>query len=352
MKCLNLIIIAFLILIFISPLAYANSSTETVTHYLHYASSVGTVNTVDTKHRIMNTTTSWSGTTQTCSNETNTVGTNYVYWYFYVYPTLAGSLTIAGTPAATLYLKANASVSDLTFVTTINKISTSGSRTQISTKSTGSFSLSTSYAVKTNTHGSASATVSSGYMLELNVTLGGSATANLTLTLAYDTNTYKSKLTLPCTDPVTVSLTSTKSVYEWEETMSLTVTVTDVWGGYDIASTPTITFSVPTGLSYTPTASSTGDTQYTNTYTYTYGGVSWPGGPGTWQATSSTSDNSDNSYTSSTLSFILRESGGVGPDPEPYQWTPSEGNETVIVVIIIIVIAMIIIASRKGKKRR
>lgn len=350
MKALNLIIIAFLVLIFMSPLAYANPGTETVTQYLHYSGSVGTVNAIDTKHRIMNTTTSWSGTTQTCINETNTVGTNYVFWYFYVYPTLAGALTINGAPVVTIYLKSNASVADLTLITTINKISGAGSRTQITTKSTGS-KIGTSYAGNVSTHGSVSTAVSSSYMLELNVTLGGSATANLTLTLGYDTNTYKSKLTIPSVDPLVDTLTSSKSVYEWEETMTLTVTVTDVWGGYDIASTPTITFSFPTGLSYTPTASSTGDSQYTNTYTYTYGGVSWPGGPGTWQATSGASDNSGNSYTSSTLTFTLRESGGVGP-PE-YQWTPGEGDQTVIVVIIIVaVVALIAITSRKGKKRR
>ena len=349
----RVLLLAFMLCLVLSafPMAYASPGTVSVTHYLHYAASVGTVNTINTQGRIMNTTTSWSASTQTVSGETNTTGTNYVNWYFYVYPVLAGDLSINGAPAVTLYLKSNVSVTDLTLITTINKISNTGARTQISTKTTSSLSLGTSYQAVTNTHGTVTATVSSGYLLELNITLGGSTSANLTLTLAYDTSTYPSKMTIPCVDPVTITLSSDKSIYEWEQGATLTVTVKDVWGGYDVASAPTISFTTPTGLSYTTSASSTGESQYTNTYTYTITRLSDLAGAGDWKATASVSDRTGNSYTSSAYTFELRPpGGGETPKPEPYTIEPGAPDNTILIIAIIVIILILVLAS--GKKRR
>ena len=350
----RVLLLAFMLCLVLSafPMAYASPGTVSVTHYLHYAASVGTVNTINTQSRIMNTTTSWSASVQTASGTTNTAGTNYVSWYFYVYPVLAGDLSINGAPAVTLYLKSNVSITDLTLITTINKISSTGARTQISSKTTSSLSLGTSYQAVTNTHGTVTTTVSSSYLLELNITLGGSTTANLTLTLAYDTSIYPSKMTIQCVDPVTITLSSDRSIYEWEQGATLTVTVKDVWGGYDIASAPTISFTTPTGLSYTTSASSTGESQYTNTYTYTITRLSDIAGAGDWKATASVSDRSGNSYTSSTYTFELRSpGGGETPKPEPYSIEPGTADNTIILVAaIIFIILLLVLAS--GKKRR
>ena len=355
MKRAVLIIFTLCLVLSAFPIVDASPGTVTVTHYLHYTASIGTVNTINTQGRIMNTTTSWSSAVQTVSGTTNTVGTNYVKWYFYVYPVLAGDLSINGAPAVTLYLKANVSVSDLTLITTINKISSTGARTQISSKSTGSLSLGTSYQAVTNTHSSVSTTVSSGYMLELNITIGGSTSANLTLTLAYDTANYPSKMTIPCVDPVTVTLSSDQTIYEWEQGATLTVTVNDVWGGYDIASAPTISFTTPTGLSFTTSASNVGNSQYTNTYTYTISRLSDIAGAGDWKATATASDRSGNSYTSNTYTFELKPLGGGGtqPKPEPYSIEPGTTDNTIILVAaIIFIILLLLLASGKKRRRR
>lgn len=329
----------------------------TVTHYLH-KTSIGVVNTIDTQGYAFNTTEDWSGATQERSQAV-TAG-SYVNWYFYLYPVLAGTLVHSGTPTVAVYFKSNASVSDIDFVTTINKVSSTGTKTQLSTKTSSSQSVGTGYATLTNTHASLSASVLSGFNLELNITLGGSA-SNLTLYMAYDTATYKSKLTFSVNDPLAVSLSSDKNAYEWEDTATLTASVTDIWGGYDIDSTPTISWTLPSGLSSSvTTALSTGDAQYTNTYTYssTLGGKA---GKGTWQSylanwasTSSVSDKSGNSYTSSSITYELRPSGGsIGDGDGGATPLPAIDTRQVQSIIgIIVIAALILIYAVKSRKKR
>lgn len=337
------LLVSVAVLLLFCSFAHVDAASYSVTHYLH-KSGVGTVNTINTQGYTLNTTTDWSGSTQTRSGEV--AAASAVSWQFYIYPTLKGTLTHAGVPTVTLYLKTNSSVSDVDYITTINKISAAGSRTQLSTKTTANISLSTSYAAKTNTHASLSTTVATDFMLELNVTLSGSA-SNLNYTIAFDTATYQSKMVLVATDPLSVTVTSDKTIYEWHEQATVTVTVTDVWGGYDISgSTHTLSWSDPTGLTGTATQSSYGDAQYTNTYTYTFTPKN-SGGAGVWTCTSSTTDQSSNSYSSSSYSFTLKTEGGsVPPDAsQPVQST--DPTVIYIVVGVLVVVALIYWVQKK-----
>lgn len=265
----------------------------------------------------------------------------------------------SGVPVATLYLKANASVSDVTIITKISKVSSGGSKTALSTKTSSSQSLGTSYAAKTNTHASLTATVASTFNLELNVTIGGSNSGDLTYTLAYDVATYKSKMALKVTDPLTATVTSDQTSYKYREQATMTVTVTDIWGGYDIASAPTVTFSAPgPGLSGATTALSTGNAQYSNTYTWTFTPMEEAtkyGYPlGDWTSTATVSDNSGNSYTSSSYSFAWERQDPTGSNPppdQPLQLPPSYGN-ILIIGAIVAVVAIIWSTQRKRKVKR
>ena len=345
-----------LLVVFLSVALFTlpvQAADNTVTLYFHKDASVGTVNTKASDGQVLNTSTSWSGSTQ--ENASDTASGDYFSCFFYLYPTLAGTLTLNGVPSAVIYFKANASVNDLTYVTTINKIASGGSATLVSTKSSGSQSVGTSYAALTNTHSSVSTTVASGYTLQLNITIGGSA-SNLTLTIGYDTAATQSKLSLVATNPLSITLSSDKSIYEWEEGATLTATVTSVFGGYDIASAPTISFTTPTGLSYTSSVDSYAEAQYSNTYTYSLSPLNGEGGAGTWQATSAVSDKTGNSYTSSTLSFDLRQGGGqnVAPDQTSGD-SPSSFFADNPLIIIAVVVALLCIwfgLSKGGKKSR
>lgn len=344
------VLLAVLSILLLSVLAAPSScaTDNSVTLYLHKAGSIGTVNTKGTAGQILNTTAYWSSSVQ--ENSSQTASGAYFSCYFYLYPTLAGSLVLHGAPASTTFFKANASASDLTLITTLSKVAADGASTQLSTKSDASESVGTSYAALTSTHSSVSATVASGFTLKLNVTVGGSA-SNLTLTVGYDTLATNSRLVLVATDPLTVSLSSSKSVYEWEDGATLTSTVTDVFGGYDVAAAPTIAFSTPSGLTYTTSASSVGDSQYTNTYTYTIPKLNSGAGAGTWRATSSVSDRGGNSYASAGYSFELRAPGGTGPSPT-LTLTPGDQTNVGVAVIAVVAVAAIVAVAATGRKRK
>jgi hypothetical protein len=277
--------------------------------------------------------------------------------YFYLYPTLAGTLTFSGIMTVIPFIKANATVVDVTLITTLNKISATGVSTLISTKSNvSSVALNATYIEQPSPHSSISTTVASGFTLELNITLGGSA-SNLTYSVGYDTAVVNSRITLVAEDAVTISLSSDFQTYERNKDACLTATVTDVFGGYDIASSPSVLFTNPFGLGYTLAASSYGDTQYSNTYTYTIAELSVVGQAGTWTPTVTTTDRSGNSFTSS-YSFV------VTTEPGPYNWDPGVpplsligGADvgtvtTVVVVMVLLALGLSGYYLSRGKKRR
>jgi len=351
-------VIAFLILLLClglssSVLVVASPGSNTVTLNLHKDSSVGVVNTKSTAGQIFNTTASWSGATQENSSEVAAAGVWSVY--FYLYPTLAGTLTFNGIMTVIPFIKANDTVADVTLVTTLNKVAVAGATTLISTKSNASIALDTNYAEKPSPHSSISTTVASGFILELNITLADSA-SNLNYSVGYDTAAVNSRITLVAEDVVTTSLSSDFQTYERDDAACLTATVTDVFGGYDIASS-TVLFANPLGLGYTLAASSYGDTQYSNTYVYTITKLSVVGQAGTWTPTVTTTDRSGNSFTSS-YSFVVTTEPGArnwNPDLPPLSWTGTpSGDATIVIVGLIIAICGLALwyGTKKPKRRR
>jgi hypothetical protein len=350
-------VIAFLILLLClglssSVLVVASPGSNTVTLNLHKDSSVGVVNTKSTAGQIFNTTASWSGATQENSSEVAAAGVWSVY--FYLYPTLAGTLTFNGIMTVIPFIKANDTVVDVTLITTLNKISVAGASTLISTKTNASsVALDLAYAEQPSPHSSISTTVASGFTLELNITLADSA-SNLNYSVGYDTAAVNSRITLVAEDVVTTSLSSDFQTYERDDAACLTATVTDVFGGYDIASS-TVLFANPLGLGYTLAASSYGDTQYSNTYVYTISKLSVVGQAGTWTPTGTTTDRSGNSFTSSYSFIVTTEPGARNWDPDlpplSFTGTPS-GDASVVVVVIVAICGLLLWYGTKKPKRR
>jgi len=348
------IVLLCLVLGFSGGLVTANPGLNTVTLYLHKDAAVGTVNTKGTAGQIFNTTTSWSGGTQENSSALAARGNWSVY--FYLYPTLAGALTFSGSMTVIPFIKANDTVADVVLSTTLNAISVAGVSTLISTKSNSSVAVGLAYAEKLSPHSPISATVASGSTLELNITLGNS-TSKLTYSVGYDTAVVDSRITLAAEDAVTVSLSSDFLTYERDDAACLTATVTDVFGGYDIASSPSVLFTNPFGLSYTLAASSYGDTQYSNTYFYTISKLSVVGQAGTWTPTVTTTDRSGNSFTSSYSFVVTTEPGARNWDPDlpPLSWTGSpSGDASVVVVVLIVAVcgSLLWYGTKKPRRRR
>jgi len=351
----SLMLLLCLGLSFSGALVTASPGSNTVTLNLHKDTSVAALNTKNTAGQIFNTTASWSVGTQENSSEVAATGNWSVY--FYLYPTLAGTLTFSGIMTVIPFIKANATVADVNLITTLNKISGGGVSTLVSTKSNVSVGLNATYFEKASPHSAISTTVASGFTLELNITLGGSA-SNLTYSVGYDTAAVNSRITLVAEDAVTASLSSDFVTYERDDSSCLTATITDVFGGYDIASSPTVLFTSPIGLVYTLAADSYGDTQYSNTYVYTISKLSVVGQAGTWTPTVTTTDRSGNSYTSSYSFIVTTEPGPRNWDPDlpPLSFTGSpSGDATIVVVGIIIAGAALLLWSgtrKKGRKHR
>lgn len=349
----SLILLLCLGLSFSGVLVTANPGSNTVNLNLHKDTSVGVVNTKGTAGQIFNTTASWSGATQENSSEVAATGAWSVY--FYLYPTLAGTLTFSGIMTVIPFIKANDTVVDVTLITTLNKISVAGVSTLISTKSNvSSVALDLAYAEKPSPHSAISTTVASGFTLELNITLAASA-SNLNYSVGYDTAVVNSRITLVAEDVVTTSLSSDFQTYKRDDAACLTATVTDVFGGYDIASSPSVLFTNPLGLGYTLAASSYGDTQYSNTYTYTISKLSVVGLAGTWTPTITTTDRSGNSFTSSYSFVVTTEPGARNWDPDiaPTSWTGSpSGDVNLVVVGLIVTVCGLLLWYGTKKPRR
>ena len=341
-KAIAFLAIFFLVLGFSGSLVTAGSSTVTLN--LHKAASISTVNTKGTGGQIFNTTASWSSGVQENSSAVAAAGAWSVY--FYLYPTLAGTLTFSGTMTVTTWIKANATVVDPVLTTTLSKIAAGGAATLISTKA-ATIDLNATYFAKSSAHSTISATVASGFTLQLNVTLSGSA-SNLTYTVGYDTAATNSRIALVATDPVTVSLSTDFDAYRTDQSPVLTATVTDVFGGYDIAEDHVHVVCTYPVVSYTLAQSSYGDTQYSNTYTYT---VIHPA-EGTWTPTATTTDNTGNSYTSAYSFRVNAEPGPGNLNPldvtGSVQW--SFGTPEFVGVCIVAAAGLLIWQAKKPRR--
>jgi hypothetical protein len=200
--------------------------------------------------------------------------------------------------------------------------------------------------------GSASVTIGADYYIFATVSICIKNDTD-TVTLWYDTTTMNSRFTLVAEDVVTTSLSSDFQTYERDDAACLTATITDVFGGYDIASA-TVLFTHPLGLGYTLAASSYGDTQYSNTYVYTISKLSVVGLAGTWTPTGTTTDRSGNSFTSSYSFVVTTEPGARNWDSDPLSWTGTpSGDATIVGVGLIIAIGGLALwyGTKKPKRR-
>ena len=334
-------VIAFLILLclalsFTVAIVTANPGSNTVNLNFH-KTGAQTLWTGNTTTQIMNTTSTgyWSASAQSVdfvipANET------YYNTTFFVYPKLAGALS-ATSGSFEVYLNSTKPI--MTSVWIHSYYTTNGNTNTSLYSGVGSNAtvITAAATLVTIAGGSASVTIGADYYIFATVSICIKNDTD-TVTLWYDTTTMNSRFTLVAEDVVTTSLSSDFQTYERDDAAILTATVTDVFGGYDIASA-TVLFTNPSGLSYTLAASSYGDAQYSNTYVYTISKLSVVGQAGTWTPTVTTTDRSGNSFTSSYSFVVTTESGSRNWDPDlsPLSWTGTPSGDTTIVVVGLIV---------------
>ena len=348
MRRITVSVIALLVLsLFVSfgvVLVDANPGSNTVNLNFH-KTAAETLWTGNTTTQIMNTrnTGYWSVLAQSINF---VIPTNETYYNttFFLYPALAGALS-ATAGSFDVYL--NSTKSLLTSVW-IHSYYTSNGNTNTSLYSgvgSNATVITPTATLVTIGGGAGSVTIGANYYLFVTVSICIKNDTD-TVTLWYDTATLNSRFVLTATDPLTVSLSRNNAILT---AASLTVTVTDVFGGYDIASNPIITFTSPS-VSYATTASSTGDTQYSNTYTYTFSAAL---AMGSWTGTGATSDNSGSSYTSSSFSFEVLPEGGFNWDPESsLSLLPGMSNSNLAIIVIVVIVAGLGILVLKGSPRK
>jgi hypothetical protein len=259
---------------------------------------------------ILNPKQTWSASTQEVSGALDPGVT--AKWY--QYPVLAGDLTISGDVTVVVYVKASVATTGVTVTTTLSKVDSNGTVTQISTQSSTE-NLGTTYAAVTHTHSNVSATVSSGYNLELKATLYLAGATTTTGYIGYDTSTENTGVTLPCEDHFTITLTANRTYVVSGNTVTFTVTATDDFGGIDLQ-TPTITVTDVNGNvrvnAQAMTAQSVSDSQYTNTWTYTVNPLNLVGYAyqGVWHAQGTIKDQAGSTLNTPQLSFTYALPGG------------------------------------------
>jgi len=328
------IILATLIFSMVPINVNASPTNYDVKLYFHKVSSV-TLYGSTTTTTIMNTTSTgyFKSTNQTVSVTCSTNDTYYTLATFYLYPKLAGSLTIPSQTALPLklYLKADKDVSDIYIQTNLNKTSsTDGSTSEIATTSTyGSTSLSTSVALKSVSGpvvGSA-VTVESGYYLVLKIEVKTTSSAPVTVTLYYDTSDCPSRIDrLTVSDHFDITAINTylgtvaQSDFHPTDTINLTATIVDAFGGYDIASV--VMYYLPYGHTTrvgndTATLLSGTDTSYTVYYydTYTHSSEEYTGIY--WVPYVEVTDRSGNTITESGDKIGIYGPSGQEPTPPP-----------------------------------
>ena len=260
----------------------ASPATNTVKLNLHEVSAKE-LWTGNTTTHIMNTTGIgyWSSSAQELSVKIPLDNTFYTLDTFWLWCKTAGAVTIESTAThmAKLYLKANKTLtSAVEAKIEMWKTTTAGANTTIGTTSTtGPFSLNTTYQFIDTiayTFGSDTTVETSNY-IQVKISLN-STIANATITMAYDTATYPSRIELGVNDHITVNsitITPAGGIYAFDESITATISVSDDFGIYDIKTVylwfrPT-GFSVSVGTSQTATAPSGASTGTGNSGSWT-----------------------------------------------------------------------------------
>lgn len=306
---------------------------------------------------IFNTTTLW-----TAQAEPSGVQTLDVVWT--MYPALAGDLKLNGQYSVSLYIKANDTATGSQLQTWLYMRSPTGTETSLRYAGT-TINVGTTYQLFTITSSAVSQTVPAGYTLRLEAMVN--LTGAYTFYIAYGSATYPSKITLPLEDHVTIATSSDKDKVLGQDTILFTVKVKDALGGYDLH-TPTVTIrdsgNVARKSNAQTTAYSVGDTQYENTWTYTYRPYDDVGNSfqGVWSWLASCSDNTGNTLDSQTLNFQYQlpgstpqdqtqnQTGGTRQTPTTEEWLRQ--NAIYLVAIGIILVAVFYAGAGKSKRRR
>jgi hypothetical protein len=336
---LTLLLMMTMIPMILPPTVNASPTTYTVKTYLHNIGSSKSIVTGLSSQYIMNTTTSWSSTNQTRTISAS--NTTYGSVYFYLYPKLAGTLTVNGNVTISVYLKADSSRTSVKFITELHKTNNATAGwTQIGSTVTNTISLGTTEALKTSTHASISTTIAAGYTVRLNITIGLSAEAgSYTATVVYDTAVRNSRVTWKVEDHIQVTAVNTyigsraTTEFNWDDTINITATVKDAFGGYDISTVKIYcnpadypTTDIPTGKG-TGSRISGSDTSYTNIYQYLLNASSYSDYAGqSWTPKAYATDNggSDTSTYSGSRIWIT---GTSGQGPPPTWWWEKQWEE-------------------------
>lgn len=350
---------------------HANPANYDVKLTFHKLPSAVTLWTGNTTQYIMNTTSTgyYSTSNQTSSVSLASNDTYYTLQIFYLYPKLAGQLTIASQTALPLklYLNSSSSVSDIAIKTSMWKVnSADGTATNIGTNATHtSLSLNSNVQLKSisGVVFSSSVTVESNYYLKLVIEVKTTASAPVDVMLTFDTSSCPSRIDrLTVTDHITVTVNtysgSTASTeFTWGDTINITATVTDAFGGYDLSTVKM--YFIPDGFPSvilpsgygTGTRISGSDTSYTNVYYYLYTPNSTEYVPNRWTPYARVTDKNDNTITNSGTKIGVSGPGGESPPPDlPFElpsffyiFGPQFALMFFVAVIFVIVIAGIAI---------
>jgi hypothetical protein len=318
-----------------------------------------------------NTTTLFHSSAQTVSAGA-TSGSQFVASWD-LYPCLASALTMpAGSVVFNVYLTGNGSVSGVTLGGQVNEISSCGTGTETTLfggEQTTTISITTTKSgFQVSIPVSSQTTIPSGYSIHFIVYVNPNTADTQTITLYYDAAGSPMEFAVAAESPVAVnSFSISPATIEGSATSLATVSVSDVFGLYDVAShTLTATIS---GMSVTPinaqtmtASSSNSPTAYTGTWTYsvTPSSTSYGSYGGLWDLQSSVSDQSGNTYSSSVVQLTYSVGGSCISCTTPSSTQSSGGAGGIMswkilgfpavyvlaAAVIIFVVAAVIVARR------
>lgn len=352
----------------------------------HEVSSSYTVGSIATSGHIMNSTTTLAGSSTAIGN---TSDGKLVANFILSSPMAGAGATVSGNPLISLDLLASAA-SNWNYSVALSIRTTSGtlvgSALSASSCATPSscLSLTTSQHVYSWSMAGVSATpIPSGDVLNMSVDVYQCTGASCAATTATTTHLYVessgtlSELGLPLSaSPITFnSMTSSQATVDpnTSPTDTFTLSASDAFGLYDLASSPTITITAgstsPVSAATMTASGSNTPTGYTGTWTYTVQpSMIASGNTGNWVATSTATDNTGNTATSPSASFVYQLSGGYGGPittattssaaaggqiviplisaPAPQGLTLLELIGVTIVVLVIAITAIIVVKRR------
>jgi hypothetical protein len=358
-KATLLILTATLLLLMIPVNVSASPTDYNVKLYFHKVSAKTLYGTTTTT-TIMNTTNYFNTVNQTESVSLTANATFFTLATFWLYPKLAGQLVVLAQSALPidLYLNASASVTDISIKISLFKVnSTDGTATQIATNATTTaVSLSTApslVSLSGPTVGSQQ-TVEANFYLKLVIEVKTDANAPLTVTLTYDTEDCPSRVDrLTVSDHIDITQIKTylgtveQTDFQYLETINLTATIVDAFGGYDIASVVMyyIPFGYTTRLGYdNATLLSGTSTSYTVYYydNYTHNSTEYT--RIYWTPYVEITDRSGNTLTEYGNKIGIYSPTGEPPKQTPFEWLPPEvlGIPTAFLLLLLLCLIAII----------